>query len=234
MPDLHSLPEGWWPEHAIRNNGPDVLVLERMKLRELAEGWPCYRDACEWENFASIFHPGALIYTTWSGKVLFNDFFAVSKTGMDRGAFIMHRCHGITTDITPDARRAVTKMKATITQRFVLEDGIEVDVECDCRFCFFFEKVDECWGARFVRHWYEKDKLIPVNPAKVPTIHEEELAKYPDGYKFLAYCQEQTMGVEVLKDMPGHNRHKGTPAGEKHDLLYRQAKAWLNGEDIEI
>jgi hypothetical protein len=43
MPDLHSLPEGWWPEHAIRNNGPDALVLERMKLRELAEGWPCYR-----------------------------------------------------------------------------------------------------------------------------------------------------------------------------------------------
>lgn len=43
MVDLHSLPEGTWPEHAIRNNGPDNLVLERAKLRELAEGWPCYR-----------------------------------------------------------------------------------------------------------------------------------------------------------------------------------------------
>jgi hypothetical protein len=43
MPDLHSLPEGTWPEHAIRNNGPDNLLLERAKLRELAEGWPCYR-----------------------------------------------------------------------------------------------------------------------------------------------------------------------------------------------
>ncbi|KAL5048551.1 hypothetical protein BDW71DRAFT_205251 [Aspergillus fruticulosus] len=89
MPDLHSLPEGWWPEHTICNNGPDALVLERMKLGELAEGWPCYRDACEWENFASIFHPGAYTYTTWSGKVQFTEFFAVSKNGMDRGAFIM-------------------------------------------------------------------------------------------------------------------------------------------------
>jgi hypothetical protein len=43
MPDLHSLPTGCWPEHAIRNNGPDNLALERYKLRELAEGWPCYR-----------------------------------------------------------------------------------------------------------------------------------------------------------------------------------------------
>ncbi|KAI7349216.1 hypothetical protein KC320_g6212 [Hortaea werneckii] len=51
MPDLHSLEEGTWPEKAIRNNGPDHLVIERLKLRELAEGWPCYRDACEWEKF---------------------------------------------------------------------------------------------------------------------------------------------------------------------------------------
>lgn len=43
MPDLHSLPAGSWPNEAIRNNGPDHLALERYKLRELAEGWPCYR-----------------------------------------------------------------------------------------------------------------------------------------------------------------------------------------------
>lgn len=44
MPDLHSLPSGSRPETAIRNNGPADLVLERLKLRELAEGWPCYRQ----------------------------------------------------------------------------------------------------------------------------------------------------------------------------------------------
>ena len=43
MPDLHSLPKGSRPENAVRNNGPDQLVLERYKLRELAEGWPMYR-----------------------------------------------------------------------------------------------------------------------------------------------------------------------------------------------
>jgi hypothetical protein len=41
-------------------------------------------------------------------------------------------------------------MKATITQRFTIE-GCEVDAGADCRFYFFFEKVDGRWGARFVR-----------------------------------------------------------------------------------
>lgn len=191
------------------------------------------RDACEWENFESIFHPGAFVYTTWSGRVPYTDFMAASKAGMDNGAFIMHRCHGVTSDITPDATRAVTKMKATITQRFTV-DGCEVDAEADCRFCFFFEKVDGRWGARFVRHWYEKDKAIAVNPAKMPKIDEAKLETYPQGYKCLAYFQELTMGVTVSKDMPGHRRHVGTASGDKHDLLYRQAKDWLDGKDIEV
>ncbi|KAK7408072.1 hypothetical protein QQX98_009787 [Neonectria punicea] len=233
MVNLHSLPEGSRPSQAIRNNGPDHLVLERLKLRELAEGWPCYRDACEWENFRSIFHPGAYVYTTWSGRVPFTDFIAASQAGMDKGAFIMHRCHGSTTDINVEGTLAVTKLKATITQRFEV-DGAEFDVEADCRFCFFFEKVDGIWGARLVRHWYEKDKVIPTNPAKIPTIDEEKLKLYPPGYKYLAYFQEATMGVTVLADMPGHRRHVGTPNLEKHDLLYRQAKSWVEGKGIDV
>jgi len=158
---------------------------------------------------------------------------SASKAGMDKGAFIMHRCHGVTSDITADGTRAVTKMKATITQRFII-DGCEVDAEADCRFCFFFEKVDGNWGARFVRHWYEKDKLIPVNPTKIPMIDDDKLNSYPEGYKCLAYCQELTMGVTVLKDMPGHRRHTGTANGEKHDLLYRLAMDWLDGKSIDV
>ena len=97
---------------------------------------------------------------------------------MDKGAFIMHRCHGVTTDISPDGLRAVTKMKATITQRYNIV-GREVDAESDCRFCFFWGKetdgeLKEEWRARFVRHWYEKDKLICVDPRKVLQLVDEE------------------------------------------------------------
>ena len=80
-------------------------------------------------------------------------------------------------------------MKATITQRFEL-DGCLVDAESDCRFCFFWEKgasdlPDGEWRARFVRHWYEKDKLLPVNPNKVPKLDEKKLEQYPSGYRYV-------------------------------------------------
>ena len=197
------------------------------------------RDACEWENLESIFHPDAYIYTTWTGRTHHRDFIAASKRGMDNGAFIMHRCHGVSTDINMEATRAVTKMKATITQRFVIDD-CEVDAESDCRFCFFWTKMHTGdWKARFVRHWYEKDKLIPVNPNKVLGLSDKELARYPSGYRYLAYCQEKTMGVKVLLDMPGHRRENGVPGGskacgEKHDVLYWQCKRWVEGEDFEV
>ena len=171
---------------------------------------------------------------------------------MDRGAFIMHRCCGVSTDIAPGkgkggrgARRAVTKMKSVITQRFVIE-GCEVDVEADCRFCFFWERAstagadhdggeDEVedeqgeWRARLVRHWYEKDKMIPVNPNHVPKLDEAKLATYPPGYKMLAYCQEATMdGVKVIHGLPGHRREDaGTLSREAHDKLVWACKEWL-------
>ncbi|KAF7316141.1 SnoaL-like domain-containing protein [Mycena indigotica] len=226
---LHALPAGWHPAHAVRNNGPDELAMHRFKLRELAEGWPMYRDAREWENFRSLFHPGAVVYTTWTGRIGLEEFIAVSQAGMDAGAHIMHRVHGCSVDIKPDARRAVVKMKATITQRFVLPGGIAVDAECDCRFCMFFAR-DPCqdtWGAVFVRHFYEKDRLVPVDPRRVPELDDARLAKLPEGYRFLAYCQEVCMGVKVKTDMPQMR-------GEAHDRLLAQCKAWLEGEDIEI
>ncbi|KAM6523118.1 Vacuolar protease A [Fusarium solani] len=137
MVDLHSLPEGSRPNAAIRNNGPDHLVLERQKLRELAEGWPVYRDSCEWGKLR-------VHLSSWSPRLHY-------LAGMDKGAFIMHRCHGSSTDINVEGTRAVTKLKATITQRFEV-DGAEFDVEADCRFCFYFEKINGSWGARLVRH----------------------------------------------------------------------------------
>ncbi|KAJ5096619.1 pathogenesis associated protein Pep2 [Penicillium angulare] len=235
MPDLHTLPEGSRPSSAIRNNGPIDLAMERYKLRELAEGWPCYRDACEWENLKSIFHKDAYIYTSWTGRTHYMDFIKASQKGMDNGAFIMHRIHGLSTDIDVAATRAVTKMKATITQRFEI-DGIEADAESDCRFVFFWSKDSSSgeWRANFVRHFYEKDKLIPVDPNRVPKLDTVKLSEFPVGYRYLGYCQELTMGVKVIRDLPGHRREIGTANREKHDILYRQIKAWMDGDMIKV
>ena len=166
-----------------------------------------------------------------------------SKAGMDKGAFIMHRCHGSSTDINEAATRAVTKMKATITQRFTLPcshpqySTCEADAESDCRFCFFWSRdpITKDWKARFVRHWYEKDKLIAVDPRKIPELDDAKLEKFPPGYRFLGYCQELTSGVNVKMDLPGHRRETEDSANRQaHDLLYWQCKRWVEGEDLEV
>jgi hypothetical protein len=73
-------PQNTYPEDASRNNatGTDADVLERMKIREICEGWGLYRDAAEWENYASMFHPDAYITTSWTQGRL-KDFIASSK-----------------------------------------------------------------------------------------------------------------------------------------------------------
>lgn len=135
-------------------------------------------------------------------------------------------------------------MKATITQRFLL-GGCEVDAEADCRFLFLWHRVSNTstgqheWKAKYVRHWYEKDKLIPVDPRRCPDIDDNLLQSFPPGYRYLAYCQEKVMGVKVDKDLPGHIRDKQQYSVHaavigKHDLLYWQAKQWLEGCNIEF
>lgn len=75
---------------------------------------------------------------------------------------------------------------------------------------------------------------IPVNPNKIPELDLEELSHLPVGYRYLGYCQEKTMGIVVIKSLPGHRREIGTVNREKHDMLYRQIKAWMDGENIDV
>jgi hypothetical protein len=74
-----------------------------MKIREICEGWGLYRDAAEWENYASMFHPDAYITTSWTQGRL-KDFITSSKEGFEKQApngpfpYILHRICGQTVD----------------------------------------------------------------------------------------------------------------------------------------
>src|SRR2546421_12803042 len=115
---------------------------------------------------------------------------------MDKGAFIMPRVHGSTTDINPEGTRAVTKMKATVTQRFAGRDcasgGLrEADAERDCRFIFFWQKETEGemageWRAMLGRQYLEKGQRICLHPPGVAATDEGPLKGGPAGYGKLA------------------------------------------------
>ncbi|KAH8918176.1 putative pathogenesis associated protein Pep2 [Atractiella rhizophila] len=216
-------------------NGSTEEVLNRYMVRELMEGWVTHRDACEWSRLRNLFTDEGYVFTTWSAGRPIDEFIKLSSAGFKRGDFIMHRMNGSTVDIAasgPGAGiRAIGKMKATITQRFIfpaLGGGeAEADVEGDGRIVFFCLKTERGWKARWFKLFYEKDKIIPVDPAKVPALDYTELSKFPSGYKHLGYAQQVLGGHKVLLDLPQRE-------GEAHEMLYKDCIAWLEGKDVEL
>jgi hypothetical protein len=71
---------------------------------------------------------------------------------------------------------------------------------------------------------YEKDRLDPVDPAASLVLDEEILARFPEGYRYLAYLQLQA-GYPVKTDMPGL-------VGPEVERLYVRGAAWLAGEPV--
>ncbi|KAL0931464.1 catabolic 3-dehydroquinase [Colletotrichum truncatum] len=214
--------------HALQYShigGTTLELLDRFAVSELCKGWPVYRDASEWANYRSLFTDDAYVWTTWSGPQPIDDFIRLSITGKEAGVFIMHRECGTLVEVNPQTNRAIGKMKATITQRFKHPEGFEYDVDCDCRFIFFCEKVTNDdgrhdWKAVFVKLVYEKDKVVLVDGQSTPLFAEEVLARFPLGYKYLGAAQA-SLGYDIdVGLVTGQNA-----ASCKE--MYRNMERWL-------
>jgi hypothetical protein len=193
---------------------------DRLLIRELVENWALWRDAGDWERFATVWHDDGFMMATWfQGPA--PDFIRVSREGLQRGVSILHFLGGTTADVAGD--RAISQTKMTISQRAEL-DGVSVDVVCTGRFYDFLERRDGRWGIVLRQPIYEKDRLDPIDPSAKLKLDDELLSQFPDGYRHLAYVQTAA-GFDVKRDMPGL-------VGPEVELLYRRGAAWLDGEPL--
>ncbi|KAK0704322.1 hypothetical protein B0H67DRAFT_591102 [Lasiosphaeris hirsuta] len=209
-------------------NGTTAELLDRLAVSELCKGWPVYRDASEWANYRSLFTSDGTVWTTWSGPRHVDDFIAISKAGKEAGVFIMHRECGTLAELAADQGRAVGKMKATITHRFTFPES-QFDVDCDCRFIFFCEKQADtgAWKAKYVKLFYDKDKVVPVDGYTAPRFAPDELAKYPEGYRYLGAAQAR-LGYEIDVSLPTpHNNELWT-------RMYGEIEKWLDGKPVDL
>jgi hypothetical protein len=193
------------------------LSADRLAIREVVENWVLWRDSAQWDRFATVWHPEGWMTATWF-QGLAQDFIAVSKEGFDKGVNILHFLGGWQCDIS--GARAISQVKMTIHQRAPL-DGVPVDVACIGRFYDFFEKLQNRWFIVRRQPIYEKDRLDPVDPADMAKLDKELLARFPEGYRHLAYLQVKN-GFKVKQGLPGLRG----PAVEK---LYDEGKEWLAG-----
>ncbi|MGO9883241.1 MAG: nuclear transport factor 2 family protein [Solirubrobacteraceae bacterium] len=194
----------------------DPALHDRELIRELVQNWAVWRDAGDWERFATVWHADGVMMATWfQGPA--SDFIRVSRDGFERGVRILHFLGGSSVDVSGD--RAIAQTKMTITQRAQVH-GVEVDVVCTGRFYDFLERRGGRWGIVLRQPIYERDRLDLVDPAAQLALDAEQLARFPEGYRHLAYLQTE-IGYDVKRDMPGLT-------GPELESLYDRGARWLN------
>ena len=192
-------------------------AADRQAIRELIENWAVWRDAGDWDRFRTVWHPDGRMMATWfQGPA--EDFIRVSQEGFERGVRILHFLGGMSVDLAGD--RAIAQTKMTITQRAAVHDVV-CNVVCTGRFYDFLERRDGRWGLVLRRLVYEMDRLDPLDPAAQLSLDPDLLARFPEGYRHLAYLQTQ-IGYTVKPDMPGLT-------GPEVEALYQRGARWLAG-----
>ncbi|MGP8123593.1 MAG: nuclear transport factor 2 family protein [Xanthobacteraceae bacterium] len=196
----------------------DSNFADRIAIRELIENWAVWRDAGDWDRFATVWHDDGWMSATWfQGSA--TDFIAVTREGWDKGVSILHFLGGMSIDLA--GARAIAQTKMTISQRGQAH-GVDCDVVCTGRFFDFLEKRKDRWGLVRRQPIYEKDRIDPVSPSATLKLGDAKLAQFPQGYRHLAYIQEE-IGYRVKRDMPGLR-------GAEVEALYGQGRDWLAGQ----
>jgi hypothetical protein len=193
------------------------VTADRHTIRQLVEDWAVLRDARMWDRFRTVWHEDGVMQATWFQGSR-DQFIKVSEEGYARGVRILHFLGGSTIDVA--GTRAIAQTKMTISQRAKVEEVL-CDVVCTGRFYDFFEKRNGRWGLVLRQPIYEKDRLDPLDPSAKLTLDKELLARFPEGYRHLAYLQTR-IGYQVKRDMPGL-------AGPEVEALYARGRSWLQG-----
>ncbi|MCK9507705.1 MAG: nuclear transport factor 2 family protein [Pigmentiphaga sp.] len=194
-----------------------MIDQEKLAIRELLENWALWRDAGDWERFATVWHEEGKMNATWC-QAPASEFIKQSRHGMENGVNILHFLGGITVD--RHENRAVSQTKMTISQRAEV-DGVLCDVLCTGRFYDFLEKRNGQWGIVERQPIYEKDRIDPVDPSVRLELDQGLLQQFPVGYRHLAYLQSK-IGMQVKTSMPGL-------LGDEVQALYQRGRDWLAG-----
>lgn len=195
-------------------------LQDELLIRRLIERWAVWRDAGDWERFATCWHPDGVMMATWF-QGPFAEFIRVTQEGWAKGVSILHFLGGSAIEVNGD--RAIAQTKMTISQRGPVE-GVLCDVVCTGRFYDFVQRHEGEWKLLHRQPIYEKDRLDPVDPAAFIEVDQTQLAAFPEGYRHLAYIQTR-IGYRVKLDMP---MLKGSGVED----LYRRGQRWLAGGEL--
>jgi len=186
---------------------------DKLAITEAVQNWAFARDFGDWDRLRAVFHPdGVMTSTRFTGSA--EAFIAnAEKNKTSRSSHFMGG-----TSARLNGSKAIAESRMILMSRSML-DGVEVDVTCYGRFYDRFVKLDGAWRVLRRNAIYERDRLEPVRPGVALKLDETELARFPEGYRYLAYVQSRG-GSTVDLTLP-------TPRSPALEQLYREGNAWL-------
>ncbi|GAC1580412.1 MAG: nuclear transport factor 2 family protein [Sphingomicrobium sp.] len=204
-----------------QQNGTELreTMNDRLEIRELLENWVLWRDAGDWDRFATVWHDDGRMNATWF-QASAPQFIEGCRKAFDSGMVGQHFLGGATIDVL--GSRAIAQTKMQIVHRGRIDD-VPVDVTCQGRFLDALECRDGRWGLVFRQPVYELDRIAPVDSSTILKLDQEVLQSFPEGYRHLAYLQTQ-MGFDINKSLPGTR-------GPEIEALNASMSRWLHGDD---
>jgi hypothetical protein len=193
--------------------------IDSAAIRRLVQTWGFLRDDHRWEELAKLYAPDALQTTSWSvgtARQFINGCIeGAKKTGARRS---MHSIGASIIEV--NGSRALAETRRTILTRAVVH-GVEVDLTNHGRSYDRLVKLDGDWKIQFRSGIYERDWMQPVEPGHKLELDPKELARWPEGYRYLAYLQAGA-GERISPNLP-------TPGSPEIARLYQEGRAWLAG-----
>jgi hypothetical protein len=120
--------------------------------------------------------------------------------------------------------RAIADTRQILFVRVTI-DGVEVDVTCLGRAHDRFQRLPEGWRILERVGVYERDRIDPVTPGGELLIKAPQLARFPQGYRYLGYAQERA-GGNARTDL-------ATAGSPEHERIVAASAEWLACEDVQ-
>ena len=190
-------------------------LLDQAAIAQLAAAWGVYRDNERWDRLRAIYAPDGVMRTTWfEGPA--SRFVDLCMEAARRGGRSRHFIGATTAEVRGD--RAVSDTCMAIMVRGAVA-GTAVDVTCQGRFHDRLVRLDGAWRIQYRVPVYDRDRLDPVIPGAAIALDEAALARYPEGFRFLAYVQSLT-GATLPAGLP-------TAHSPEEAALCAESAAWL-------
>jgi hypothetical protein len=184
-------------------------------IRQAVENWALWRDTGRWQQLRALYTADAVVHTTWFVGTA-SEFVDRCMGAAKRGSRSQHFVGAVCVEL--NAQRAIAESRAMLLVRAALQ-GVEVDVTCYVRFYDWFVREALGWRIRMRSGIYEKDRIDAVDPSQKVALDAAELARYPAGYRHIAYLQAAG-GARITPDLP-------TPGSDALRRLYSEGQRWL-------